>query len=89
MSNTTAPGHCAAPGAPGCVLGALQAAPSDTAAVPVTKDKPTWLAFHLDTDHDEARAVFVRRFGCHPAEVRPGLGGLLFVGPIPGQQTQP
>lgn len=42
-----------------------------------------WLAFTADTLPEEARARFLAKFDVAPAEVRPGLGGLLLAGPAP------
>lgn len=42
-----------------------------------------WLAFTLDTDHDQARAIFEARHGYPPADVVES-GPILLVGPIGG-----
>lgn len=44
-----------------------------------------WLAFSRDHDAGDAVAVFQRRYGRPPANVLPGLGGLLLVGPVPAE----
>jgi hypothetical protein len=36
-----------------------------------------------DTTPEAARLAFVMRYGIQPAEVRPAIGGLLLVGPLP------
>lgn len=45
-----------------------------------------WLAFTRDHNEDDAAATFQRRYGQPPRYVMDGLGGLLLVGPVPGQE---
>jgi len=45
-----------------------------------------WLAFTKDHNEDDAAATFQRRYGQLPRYVFDGLGGLLLVGPVPGQE---
>ena len=43
---------------------------------------PWWLAFSADHDPQDVRRIFRTRTGQDPAELRPGLGGLLLAGPV-------
>jgi hypothetical protein len=69
------------PGASGAILEAIEpepAAPDPSGSY--------WLAFTGDHDEGDAAATFRRRYGQPPRYAFDGLGGLLLVGPVPGQE---
>ena len=73
----------ASPGQPGAVLAAVDRAPE-----PAPDPRgAVWLAFSGDHDKGAAAAAFQRRYG-QPPRYHPfdGRGGLLLVGPVPGQE---
>jgi hypothetical protein len=72
----------ASPGQPGAILESpeQQTPPPDLAG-------SYWLAFTGDHDKGDVERCFQRRYG-QPPRYHPfdGLGGLLLVGPVPGQE---
>lgn len=70
----------ALPGASGEQLGLF-------AGGPVAGDPggPVWLAFSRDHDAGDAAQRFEAKYGCAPAKVFEGKGGLLLCGPIPSE----
>ena len=42
-----------------------------------------WMAFTGDHNEDDTARAFLARYGSEPRYVFDGLGGLLFVGPVP------
>lgn len=68
------------PGVPGGQLGLFDGGPAASDA-----GGPVWLAFSRDHDRADAARRFEAKYGCAPAKVFEGLGGLLLCGPIPSE----
>ena len=75
--------HAGTPGSGGDQLGLFDGSATLTAGGTPDASGAVWLAFTGDHDPDAARQRFEARYGRPPARVFPGLGGILFCGPVP------